>query len=549
MKFFNILLIVLIISTFSLHSQSGRTNYKKSITGAENKFAIDTLAVERAAKNAQESIGIVERAINEEEYQLGPGDELTINILTYEPIKLSIKIGPDGNLLIPGIGALNLNDKILKDAKAEISKKIISAFPDTESFISLTDLKKFKVRVSGSVSKSQIITASAADRVSEIIDRAGGLNFDASIRNIKLFRTSENKVINVDLEKFYKMADESSNPYVRGGDHIRVNPENPDLFIQAAGALVIEDLQVEFAEGDSLSTLVKLAQGFLPSAKIESIEFSRYNNDTKSINKEIIDLSAWKDLNLFGNLPLKGDFALKPGDRIFVREQFKWLEKDYVVIEGEVKYPGKYSINDGEIHLSEIIKFAGGLTNQASLISAQIIRQEELDQKDEELDRLSRTVPSEMSESELRYYQVRIREKRGAMAVDFPKAINEPYSDNDILLNNRDSIVIPRIKNYINIQGRVASPGAIPFKKGYTYLDYIELAGGFTSRADENETFVTKSTGEQFLADEENYVLEPGDVILIPPKPETDFWPVFFEWFTFVTQIVTVASVIITVSR
>jgi protein involved in polysaccharide export with SLBB domain len=154
-----------------------------------------------------------------------------------------------------------------------------------------------------------------------------------------------------------------------------------------------------------------------------------------------------------------------------------------------------------------------------------------------------------MTKSELKYFAARISEKKGLMAVNFKKAVEDPSSVDNILLQNKDSIIVPETIDFINIQGRVNSPGNVQYNENFDYLDYVALAGGFGYRADIDETFVTKSKGEQFLAEDYNYVLEPGDTILVPPEEEVTFFEIFTTALTIAAQLVTVVGVIITLVR
>ena len=83
---------------------------------------------------------------------------------------------------------------------------------------------------------------------------------------------------------------------------------------------------------------------------------------------------------------------------------------------------------------------------------------------------------------------------------------------------------LPQKKYFVNVQGRVITPGLVTFRENYTYLDYINAAGGFAYRADEGETFIHKTRGEQYLAEDMNYIIEPGDNILVPPEKPSTFW-------------------------
>jgi protein involved in polysaccharide export with SLBB domain len=393
------------------------------------------------------------------------------------------------------------------------------------------------------------ISAYSTDRVSEILDRSGALNPNSSIRNIKLVRAETKEVLRVDLAKYFVTLNEDLNPYVQGGDNIIVPEISKDITIHISGEIPVKDQDYEFVENDSLSTLIRLAQGFLKSSFLDSVEFIRFNENTKNYEKTVLNLTNWVGKIYNFNEVLDNDFELNPGDRVYIRKNPNWVKLTYIKIDGEVKYPGKYSIPNDNTKIADIINAAGGFTESAAPELSEYIRQEEADLPDFELERLRKISPTDMSESENRYFQARIREKKGLMSVDLENALKNINSLDNIIVENRDSVFIPKKKNYIIVQGRVNSPGAIIYNENMTYLDYIELSGGFGFRADEKETFITKPGGQQFLASEMKYKIEPGDVILVPPQKERDIWPLFLETFTLVTQIITVASVVITLSN
>lgn len=539
------LLIILSVSAFS----QNKLMQNRTITGTESYWYKDTMAIENARTNAMDSFGEMERAVDPKKYIIGPGDGFLLSILSYEPKEIKLPVTPEGNVIVPGVGKIDVNEITLEEAVERINEKVGDLYEGSEVFTALYKIKKFKVRVSGKVGKSQIVTATSMDRVSEVIDRVGGLEFDASIRNISLIRNSTDTVINVDLEKFFYLNDEESNPYLMGGDHILVSQIREDRIILVSGEIYSEDVNIEWAKGDSLANIIRLAKGFTPFAKLDSVELIRLDQASNRYKKFNLDLSNWDDILEKPYKSYSNDIALLPGDRIYIRKKVDLIDEKYVTINGEVKFPGRYTLIDEEIRVSDLIEMAGGLKEEASLSSAVFIRQKDIVEKDLELERLEKKPLSELSESEKKYYEVRIKEKKGAMVIDFNEIAKDQDSKYNITLQNKDSIYIPEIQNYINVQGRVVKPGLIKYKSGLEYMDYVRLAGGYTSKADDNETFIKRSTGEQFLASERNYSLQPGDMILVPQKPETDFWDAFFKWFTFITQLITVVSVIITVNN
>jgi protein involved in polysaccharide export with SLBB domain len=536
----SIIILILIFGFAELFSQ---IDYSK-LTGI-SKFKIDTLASQNAMNITKETNLLQEKEIDPDEYIVGPGDVFDFTVTTTEPLFMKVKVSPDGQLLIPTVGLILAKQKKLSEVYKIAYEKISKVYKTLEIGFVLSEIRQFKVIVSGSVVKPLSVPSSPLDRVSEVIERAGGTKFDASLRNITVIRGDT--VIPVDLLKFFLVGDKYSNPLVEGGDQILIPPSSEKQQISIFGEVGYPS-EFEFVKGDSLSTLIRFAQGFLASAFLDSVEINRFNIDGKLLNRWTMDLSSWNNILLTrGNL--KGDFPLEIGDRVYVRILPNWNKEHYVVISGEVKYPGKYAIVENKDRLHDLFLRCGGFTEEASIPDIEFIRQQEADKKDFEMERLYRTPYPEMSEFEQRYFQSRVREKRGAMAMDFLQVVKDPSSDQNITLFSKDSLIVPTKKNYINVQGRVNNPGNIVYKKGMTYLEYIQLAGGFGYRADENETFIAKSKGEIFLAENMNYTIEPGDVILVPPQKELSFGEIFTAAVTTVAQLLTIAGVIYSILR
>ncbi|MFH1049792.1 MAG: SLBB domain-containing protein [bacterium] len=537
-----LLLLITILFLFPLlpaKSQLDRSIDNSYLTGATKK-EVDTLHLRTAKQIADETAGLLEKEINPETYIMGPGDELMVSIVSSKTIEHRVTVSPDGKILIPGIGIVDVKGKNLIETEDIIQKCVDKVLKSYEVYISLVKLREFKVIVSGSVRKPAIVPATAADRVSEIIERAGGLKYDASVRNIILLRNDGSEIIPVDLLKF-NIGDKDANPTVLGGDHIIVPPSNEEHTIQIWGEVGLEGI-FEYVNGDSLSTLVKFAHGFLKSADLSTVEIARFESNNGRTERFFADINFWeKDYYITKNL--QGDIPLYNGDRVFIRPKANWQEKRMVVIEGEVNFPGRYAINKDDSKVFDILKRAGGFTDEASLDGAILTRQKEIEKVDQEMVRLRSIDASEMSENERRYFQARRNEQKGVMAIDFQNIWKNPNSEDNIVVIDEDSIYVPSKKIFINVQGRVNNPGLVVFKPGFTYLDYIQLAGGFGFRAEENETLVVKKKGEQFLAEDMNYILEPGDNILVPPEYETKI-----DWWLWTTQVVTMLSMLLAIA-
>ncbi|MBX3044986.1 MAG: SLBB domain-containing protein [Candidatus Kapabacteria bacterium] len=514
------------------------------LSGA-TKDAIDTLAAENARVIVKENKGLLEREIIPDKYIMGPGDVLIVSIIGIEAIAFEAPVSPEGKIMLKGAGSIDAKNKTLKETQNLIKEQISRFYKSEKIDVALKEIRQFKVIVSGKVPKPISVSSTAADRASEAIEKAGGLLFEASERNISLIRREQNEIIPVDLIKFFTIGDENANPTLMGGDLIRVPSKNEVDVIEIFGE-VIDPGEFEFVEGDSLSTLFKFAQGFLSSALLDSVEFARKSEAGQNLTKRYLNLKSWKG-KLFSGEPLEGDFLLKSGDRVYIRKIPKWQDNNYVIVEGEVLYPGKYPIREEIDRVSNVISRAGGFTDKAEIKNIEFIRQLDMDKKDPEIERLSRLNPSEMSKTELRYFQAKITEKKGAMSLNFETILNAPDSEEDIVLMNMDSIIVPSKNQFVNIQGRVNNPGKVRFQEGLLYSDYIQIAGGYAFRADIDETFITKPRGGQFLARKLDYAIEPGDVILVPTQTDVSFMETFTIALTIATQLVTIAGVIIAI--
>ena len=222
-----------------------------------------------------------------------------------------------------------------------------------------------------------------------------------------------------------------------------------------------------------------------------------------------------------------------------------------VSITGEVQKPGKYAINPDSNTIQDLIARAGGLTEDAYNENSLLMRQKDDNLVyDIEYWRLLSLPAASLTDREKAFLREKKREKRGLIAVDFNTLMRD---DRKIFLSleDQDSVYIAPKKEFVNVFGKVQKPGRIKFNPSYTYEDYIRSAGGFSARADEDETLVLTQRGEQLLAEADDYKLLPGDQIMVPEIPESkaNFKEIISVLLTITAQIVTVAAFIFTLSR
>lgn len=510
-------------------------------------FEYDTVASANGTKLANSSVGLLAKEIDPAEYLVGAGDVFSVTVYASQPMSVNIPVNPEGRLVLPRIGSIMVKGLLLDSVRklvVEQSKRIYQNIPID---VSLSVVRQFKVYVLGAVAMPSVVTATPADHVFDVLESAGGILDTGSVRGIMLVREGVQQPIWVDLQRYMSFGDRSANPAVAAGDRVIVQLRNSRDVVGVSGEVPSQRL-FQFMEGDSVSTVIRMAGGFLASARLDSVELVRINEQSNEIISQFIDASDWPD-KLYGGKPMAGDLPLKSGDRIYVRAIPRWNERAEVVVRGEVTYPGKYAVVQDKTHLSEVIRMAGGFTDKASLDDAVVVRVSEMQIEDKEFERLKRLPPSEMSDGELQYYRTKSREVKGVMSVSFTDLFQRNITNNDPVMRDGDSVYVPPHNTYINVTGSVRTPGRIVYKPALTYLDYINLAGGYGFRADKGATLIIKTKGDQFPATSDNYTLEPGDNILVLDEPETKFIDIFREALTITAQLVTVFGVIYTVVR
>lgn len=539
-------IVLLLVASAAAFTQTHSTFSRVKKTD-RSAYSYDTTNAEKAAEIAKGTVGLLTREVDPKAYVVGAGDVLSITVYTTEPIRVETAITPEGKLVVPRAGVLNVKDLTLDSVQNLVASEARRIYRDVQVDVSLRRLRQFKVYVLGAVAVPSVVVATPADNVFDVLERAGGILDTGAVRGIMLVREGLSEPIRVDLQRYFSFGDTKANPTVQGGDKIIVPLRNDKDVISISGEVASQG-EFPFQEGDSLSTLIRMAGGLLASAMLDSVQLVRVRQEGDSMEEVVLNLSEWKNRQ-FGSEALPGDMPLRTGDRVFVREIPKWNERSEVVVKGEVRYPGRYAIIPNVTRLTEVIRMAGGFTEQASLEDAVVIRVSEVKLLDREYERLRNLPPSEMSKGELQYYRTKSREVKGVMSVSFPDLFMRNKLDNDPVMRNADSIMIPPRNVYINVTGSVRTPGRIVYKAGLQYMDYINLAGGFGFRADKQATLIIKVKGDQFPADSENYELEPGDNILVLDEPEIKFIDVFTQVLTIAAQIVTIVGVVLAIVR
>jgi polysaccharide export outer membrane protein len=482
----------------------------------------------------------LEQVVDPKDYIIGPGDVLTIVLWDEFQTTYNLKVTPEGGILIPRVGSLPVSGKSLEEVKSGVKEEVLKKYKNIEVTVSLLNLRKFKVSVTGAVVNPGVFSAYANERVSEIIQKAGKGLPNSTTRNV-LLKRNDGSQKKVDILKFLKTGNNERNPYVLDGDVIYITLKDTAMYYGIYGA-VKDPGEYEYSEDDSLLDLINLAGGLEPDADLATAEIVRFDSDNKNTRAFKEDLTS-----LFTAGNREKNIPLLPGDRIFIRSAPDFKEKKQVSIRGEVFYPGDYAIEEGKTELSELISVAGGFTNDASLAEAEMIRSDNPQTIDLEYERLKKIPVADMKGYEYEYFKTKSREKSGRVSVDFVKLFKGKNHKEDVLLKNGDQVFVPKKSLVIKISGNVINPGLLTYEPGKDYSYYIKKAGGYAWRASTgNVKLIKGTTGEWRKPDG---VIEPGDVIWVPEKPERHTWNTVKDILAVVSSAATIYLVVYNASK
>jgi protein involved in polysaccharide export with SLBB domain len=477
------------------------------------------------SKYMQASEGI----INPEEYKVGPGDNIFISISGIEERNFNLLINHEGYLYIPRIGAIDLRNKSLEEAKILIRSSLEKNFKNVDIYIALGEVRKIKVSLIGNVANQSSIVLSSNSRLQDLLKSSSEINSSSDIRNIKIV-SKDGTTGSYDLLSFFRKGDYKQNPYLKDGDVVIIERVNKVVSIMGH---VQSPATYEFKEGETLNDLISLAGGLTYKAREDSIELIRFDKDGINQYSQYFSFDYIQQNNI----------ELKFSDLVVVRELTTYYDEQWITIEGKVRYPGIFKIIKNKTTLTEIIYEAGGFLEEASMIDATLYRNSSDSTYDSEFERIKQIPRADMTDDEYDYLKAKSRQRVGRVVVDFNSLFLNNQLSEDIILKRGDIISVPEKKKYISIIGQVVNPGNIIFNKNLKVRDYIQLAGGFSWRALEGDVRVIKSSTGEWVEEDDVEFLEPGDTIWIledPPGPK--FWDVFLTSLTVVAQLAAIVA-------
>ena len=387
------------------------------------------------------------------------------------------------------------------------------------------ELQRFsnKVEVRGAVYRAGVyqLDDSITGTVRQLISRAEGLRGDAFLNRALLRREHEDlthEMIPVDLKRM--MAGAVSDLRLQKNDVLYISSVKD---IEKEGTLSIYgDIRnpgdFPYVKNTSIQDLIVKAGGLLESASMVRIDVSRRIRDPKSISSSTVIGKSFA-VELKNGLVMGEDkgFELEPYDIVFIRRSPGYRKQANVTVEGEVAFTGNYTLIQSNERLSSLIARAGGLSKEAYVKGARLIRRMTADEMRQKKDVLRLSVRGSEKAS---VSPVTLEASSTyPVGIELEKALVNPGSDEDMVLREGDVLFVPKYVSTVTINGAVMYPNTILYQKGSSLSYYIEQAGGFGNRALKRRVYVIYMNGMvSRLKRRMGNAIEPGCEIIVPSK-------------------------------
>ena len=426
-------------------------------------------------------------------YVLGPGDQLIIDVYGASQESMTLTVSPDGDITVPDFGPVHVSGMTVVAAQSRLRSKLGSYYESSNIKASLGQTRTIMVNVMGEVKTPGTYTLSAFATVFHALYMAGGVSNIGTLRNINVYR--QGKLIStVDIYEFILNGRLAGNIRLIDNDVVQVGTY--DCIVDITGH-VKRPMAYEMRKNESLSTLLKYSGGFAGDAYRKSLRVLRKSGRMKSVhNVEEFELA---------------DFKVADCDYVIVDSIIDRFE-NMVEVKGAVFRPGMYRLDEKISSVRTLIENADGLTEEA-MISRAVMR------------------------------RMKANRTQEVIAVDLESIMNGSVPD--IPLENEDVLFIPTLAEHQNlrtltIDGEVIFPGTYEFATGMTIEDLILQAGGLTDaastvkidvsrriqnpEANEADMEIAKTFSIRLKKDfaddgDRSFTLEPYDIVQVRKSP------------------------------
>jgi len=391
-----------------------------------------------------------------------------------------------------------------------------------------------RVQIKGSVFRPGIYALDPGLTLSQLIKKADGLKEDAFTSRATIRRYNDQlipEIISFDASRILNGLD--ADIPLKREDSITISSRfnlQEKYTVTIEGEVLKPDTAI-WAIGMHLEDLILQAGGLTDAASFKRIEVTRRIKDSDPLSKNAPTAKIFQfDINpdLHSNKEAS-EFVLEPFDNVAVRTLPGYTVQQYATIVGEVLYNGRYGIKTKNQRISDLLKQAGGLTAEAFPEGATLIRTNskskfDLDKRRQLLLRLKNNEKDSSSINRIIAQEDSLAHTQATpVGIDLIKILLDPGSKYDLLLNDGDTIKVPKKLETVQVSGDVLYSVRVRYNRGLSTLHYINSAGGFSYNAARRRTYVVYANGA--VKGTHNYLffnsypkILPGSQIIVPDR-------------------------------
>lgn len=396
---------------------------------------------------------------------------------------------------------------------------------DTITVDAVLDRFENRVEIRGAVYRAGLYQLDGTvNTVKQLIKKAEGLRGDAFLNRVIIDREHEDlshEIIAIDLGGLLNgtIADIP----LQKNDILYI-PSITDLKEEETVAIygeVANPGTFLFSKNMTIEDLLVQAGGLLEEAATTRVEVTRRIKDPKSTSfSSVLGKTFTFDIKdgfiVGGNAE---NFYLEPFDAVYIRRSPAYRRQQNVVVAGEVLFSGSYSLLKKNERLSDLVSKAGGVTPDAYVKGARLIRKLSDEERRRQNDAIRMAQNGEGKDS-ISIQKLNLSDTY-TVGIDLEKALANPKSDYDLVLREGDVLYIPEYVNTVKISGSVMYPNTVVYQKGKNLKFYINQAGGYGNMAKKKKVYVVYMNGTVSRLKARNAsAIEPGCEIIVPSKAE-----------------------------
>lgn len=369
-------------------------------------------------------------------YRLGPGDAVIIDIYGASQKSEQCTVSPDGDVIIEGYGPVAVSGLTVAQANARLRSTLGSRYSSSRIKLTVGQTRTIMVNVMGEVKLPGTYTLSAFATVFHALYMAGGTNDIGTLRNIKVYRNNRLVTV-VDIYDYILNGKLTGNVRLADNDVIVVGPY--DCLVNISGK-VKRPMFYEMKKNESVASLLKYSGSFTGDAYNKAVRVNRKTGKEYAVfNVGEFDFA---------------NFHIADGDSVMV-DSIIPRYANTVEVKGAVFRPGMYNLGEQVNSVRSLIEHAEGTTEMAFTNRAVLHRMKE--------DRTLKVISVDLV---------------GIMNGTTPDI---PLQENDVLFVPTKTENIEQ--RTITIRGEVQFPGVYKYADNETIEDFVLQAGGLTDKA------------------------------------------------------------------